>query len=348
MIRDLAIALGAGLLAVITHPAGYMALVFMALCAMFGIRHIRDLSAWISSHVRLVIVVALLICAGMFAALFLEIDANYLHPWQLVRRTHSYDYNKLYLFFFRAQFGLLLAWALLGVVLGSIREPRTVIPLLLSISLFYVVIAWFSTLFHFRYALPIFLFLPSLVGFGIVALVQRMIKLRSRGRITCAVLASLLYIASHATARLSFSPRPYPDLGYTAPTAEWRGACEWIAKDHAAREPPGELITVSTFPMFHDFYLGQPGTKYFLPHSLSGFPGHDRNVDIHAGATAVEDAVELQSLHGAYLFIDSFGIRMLSNPAIKAYLTQIPPDHIAPGAWGFDVHVWRLPFRVRP
>ncbi|WP_158269857.1 glycosyltransferase family 39 protein [Desulfonatronum sp. SC1] len=337
-------ALGLGGLAVLTHPAGYLAFLYMALCLPLGIRSHRFLADWLRDQRIFFMILTVLLLLAAILVMLSGSNSGIAATIQRLGRDHAMNYSGLYLFFLQAQFGYLLPWAAVGMVLTAVKLPRTIIPLIICMVAYFVLISWYTMLFHFRYALPLFLFIPLFVGYGIVAPMQWLLRVPSLARKAGAVLLCVLFLAGLSTARLDFTPQPHPDLGFTAPTAPWREACHWIRVDHAAGGGIShDLVTVSAFPMFHDFYLDGQGQKYFLPHSLSGYPGHERDHDPHAGAETIHKASRLAAMQRGYVFLDDFGLRMIKNKGIRTLLERTPPVFVARGPWGFDVFVWRLP-----
>ncbi len=343
----LAASLGLAVLAALIHPAGMLAFLFMALCMVPDTRHILK---WLRQTPRLRQNLLLAGGVAVFLVVFAALGFLLLDPSSLPHafgRAHAMNYSETYAFLFTAQFGFLLAWAALGLMIGLIWRPFVVLPLLVVMAAYGVAISWFTILFHFRYTLPVFVFVPVLAGYGLVSTLRFVYARTALYPLArkCAIFFVLaLFVASLFTARLTVLPQIYSDLGFTAPTAEWRGACQWIAGEHArSGRLPEELVSISPFPMFHDFYIGPEGRKLFLAHALSGFPGHIREQDVHAGAEAGSGLVQLQGISGGYLFLDEFGLNMLLDKPLQNALLATPPSHIAVGPTGYDVFVWRLP-----
>lgn len=331
-------------LAVATHPAGYLAFLFMGLTKLMQTDTVIFRSGWLKLHWRWFAVTLIFLCLGFLLMSLSGSNSGLYQTLQRLGRSHDVEYIGLYLFFFNAQFGFLLFWAAFGSLLATFKMPKSIIPLLLCIAAYFVVISWYTMLFHFRYALPIFVFIPLFIGYGIVAPVRWLLKNHTRARVAASILLCLLFSASLFSARISLAVQPHPDLGFTAPLVDWRGAMSWIKDDHLRTGGNWDtLVTVSPFPMFHDFYIGGSGKKYFLPHSLSGFPGHERWYDPYSVAENIYHYEHLVKVEHGYLYLDKFGLNMLLDQEISITLLKIRPIHIIVSPRGFDTYIWKLP-----
>jgi len=256
-----------------------------------------------------------------------------------VKYAPDLDYSLKYIEFLLRQLGLFLPLSAVGLFMLILQKKwRYIIAIAVSAVVYFLLISFRNSLFHFRYILPIVPFITIFIAyvFEFVAyILDSLFKRLKKYHIGTSVTAVLLILAVIFIGNFSFLPKGEYYLGYTAPQPDWKAGYEWIKND-ADNE---EIVTISTHPVFHDIYLGKEiGKKYFLSFSLSGLPNASRKKSIYANSEVVDDFGELKEIKG-YLVLDEFSFRMLDNKAIKDYLKFVP-GKLFNGR--FKLMVWKL------
>ena len=329
------------LLAAFTHTAGVLCLLVMGGLLLFESPRWRFWVGWIKAHLPFTVCAAMF-CVG-FAALFSHATSPLIMHDVSSRGIHpgSWEYLKAYAYFLCSQLKFVLPFALLGFGYALIKHTRYAVVLGLAVVVYLIVTASNFILFHFRYTLPIVPYLLVFAGLGFHVLYRACLPANSIPRKAGWAGVTLLLLLAIGTAEFQFRPKRVYYLGPTAPQPEWKRAYEIIR--HAIEQCVPEkqtAITVSTFPMFHDFYLKRfNGQKFFLPYSPSGYPGHSRSQPGFSQATVITSLQELNEIRG-YLVLDLFGIRRLLNKDIKACLNRFKPDTFVDGPGQFDIFIW--------
>jgi hypothetical protein len=264
-------------------------------------------------------------------------DALINWDWGAQAGRHAAIYSR----YLHAQLGGLALWAVAGALLGRVAGYPGAVPVALGAALYLAAISVGSPLFHLRYALPV---LPLVLSLGLVGIgaVGRVAARRS-----CLIkllgLAVLLVGGWNAIVTCPLTPRATAEyrLDYTVPQPDWRGACELVGRLARASAPPEPPVTISTFPMFHDLYLGPEGTRRFLPFSPSGLAGDVQWESVYSAAEPVRSVEELERLRG-YVVLDDFSLRMLANGGIRDWLAARPPLGVFKGGAFGRAYVWRL------
>jgi acyl-CoA thioesterase-1 len=252
---------------------------------------------------------------------------------------HS-TYWQDYLRFFFGIFGPALLWILPGAAWALDKERATLAPLLLATLAYLLLICFQTSLFHFRYVLPILPFLITLFTVGGAGTVTRLWTINRRWSRSLAGVLAVVFAGSLAGVKMNLRPHEQYVLGYTEPQADWAAAYRWIELDAARRgKTPEQIHTISTFPVFHELYLGLGGTKYFLPHTLTG-----RSNDVWTSASYVQakpvDSLELFSHLAAYVILDHMGFEMMVCQPIRHELARLPSSAVIPGPQ--EIVIWRL------
>ena len=330
-------------LSVLSHRAGYLVPLILVLAAACAWRDAWQGLRWAWAHKGHLAGAA---AAGLaFGALMIGLNTNSSLAGALenVAGQAQRHYLARYATFAFAQFKGLLVWTLLGAVLAAWKHPARSVPLLVAAAAYLYVIAFRNVLIHYRYMLPVLFLFPLFAAYGFSFLLEQCRTLPRRSRYAAVAVLVLAMSGSIVTARMMIRPRVHHYLGFTSPLPDWEKAYRWVRTD--ARSTPGGSgagpVTISTFPMFHDLYLGADvGTKYFLPFSISGFPGDERMTPRYSRARVVGSAAELVAANG-YVVIDDFSLRMLVDQETQHLLLTRPPDQIIDGPRNFDVFIWR-------
>ncbi len=340
-VKDLVASLVACALAVATHRAGYLVPLVFSGAMLCEARHARSWWCWARIH-RYVLILLGAATASFIVSLGSLASNSGAGATMLQAATDSgQQHAPRYLVFLWRELGLLPLWAMGGAVLASMRGWRRALPLILAAGLYFWSLSTRSLLFHFRYILPL---LPIIMLFAAYAVTMPVLAgLRRpglRGK-TGAILLLGAFLTSLGFAHFSVIPRTHYALGYTAPQPDWAAAYAWVKEQELTRTGTRNGIrTVTTFPMFHDLYLGnESGTRSFLPFSRTGYPGEFQDAPRYSDATVVSDPDKLWS-HNGWIILDDFGLRMLKDPAIRDALMRIPPTRIIKGPHRFDVFVW--------
>jgi hypothetical protein len=170
---------------------------------------------------------------------------------------------------------------------------------------------------------------------------KRLISMRGLVAAAAAVVLPALFFMSAFTGQFQILPKEGYVLGYTAPQPEWREAYRWIEGRSGKSRP----ATLSTFPMWHDIYLGaKGGEKYFLPFSLSGHEKHLREGPHYSRAKIVKGPDELREIEGFAVF-DDFSFTMIENDAVRERFAEKEPAAYFKSPEGYELYVWKLPIK---
>jgi len=328
----------------VTHRAWYVALMVIATSGLFELRNTRTWLRWIRHHVCFAITWLILSLGAAALLLFGPvINSNFVTSFSdFLADTHQ-NYSKAYLSFLNGQLNGLLIWVPVGALLAVWKRPRFSIPLVITVCAYFYVISTRNILFHFRYTLPLICFLLMFAAHAYSFLFERCFSSRSMLLKSGTVFLTILFLSCVSGARFQYLPARRYRLGFTAPQPDWRQAYKWIESSHGDGDGSDDpIVTVSNFPMFHDFYLGKStGMKYFLPFSLSGYPNEFREKPQYSKARLICSLDELTQLD-CHVVLDDFGLRMLKNKQIRDFLLRRQPDRRVCAPQGFDVFVWRL------
>jgi hypothetical protein len=260
----------------------------------------------------------------------------------LLGRAPVESYGAAYLLFFYGQFRSVLFWAIAGAIGALATKPRTTAPLLVGGAIYLLLISCRTPLFHFRYTLPVLFIIPLFAGFGVSLAASWCDRYAGRFVWPMRVVVALLFGLSVWHGRFQWRPALEYDLGPTALQSPWETAYGWLSDAMDNVQDPAQVATFSTFPMFHDFYLGASrGRKYFLPFSLHGTRGMYQTHSRYSEAVTVNSLAQLTILKG-FVVLDAFGLRMLENRDIHQFLLQRRPVHVEKGPRSNDVVIWRL------
>lgn len=326
------------LLAVLTHPAGYWLFVTIGVATLLEYPRRHDWRTWAHHHWRLL---AGLVCSSLAVLALAALLPNNSAVSQVSAGMQGHpagDYLHAYLLFLYGQFRSVLVWAALGAAWGAIRQPRWTVPLLAGFGAYLALLSFRTDLFHFRYMLPILFIPPLFAGFAVAEALRFLCHRRGTVAAIGIALTLALFAGSVAHGRFQWKPEAVHDLGPTEPQSPWAEAYRWLAS-HA----PADVVTISTFPMFHDLYRGSTnGEKWFLPFSPSGNPADLAATSRYAAARNIESLTQLRIIEGV-IVLDRFGLAMLQNAEIRDWLLQVPPVHVEPGTRNNHVFIWRLP-----
>jgi acyl-CoA thioesterase-1 len=252
---------------------------------------------------------------------------------------HS-TYWQDYLRFFFGIFGPALLWIMPGAVWALGKERAALAPLLLATLAYLLLICFQTSLFHYRYVLPVLPFLITLITVGGAGTVARLWTVNHRWSRMLTGAMVLLFAGSLMCVKMNLRPQRQYVLGHTEPQADWATAYRWLEKDAARRGwAPGQIPTISTFPVFHELYLGAGGAKYYLPLTLTG-----RSNEVWTSASYVQaqtvDTLEAYSQLEGYAVLDHMGFEMMLSQSIRSELARLQPAVVIPGPE--EVVIWRL------
>jgi len=323
--------------AALTHRAGLVTLLVIALTAPFRKREMEGEAKKLSTPILL---------GSALAALLLVAAAVLSWPGfadsvRSLRRPSGENYLYDYGGFLAFQLGYTLLWLPIGIFAALWKRSRLALPLLFAAGCYVYVISLRTTLFHYRYLLPVLPFFISFIALGFTSFMRRLMSIRGLIAAAAAVILPALFFMSAFSGQFQIFPKGGYVLGYTAPQPEWREAYRWID----SRSGGGRPATLSTFPMWHDIYLGaKGGEKYFLPFSLSGHDRHVRETPHYSRATIVEGPDELKGIEGFAVF-DDFSFSMIENDAVRQRLEEKEPAAYFKSPEGYQLYIWKLPLR---
>jgi len=323
--------------AALTHRAGLTTVLIVLLTFPFRVKGAEDAGKKPGGPLLTATgaVTALLVAAALFSWPGLPGTLSSLR--QPSGQNYLFDYGGFLAF----QFGKVLFWAPVGIFVALWKRPRTALPLVFTMACYLYIIGLRTTLFHFRYLLPVLPFLAAFAAFGFTSLMKRLLSLKSLIAAAAAVALPALFFLSVLSGQFQLFPKGGYVLGYTAPQPEWRAAYRWIV----GRGGGGKPATLSTFPMWHDIYLGdRGGEKYFLPFSLSGLSRHFRETPQYSRAVVVREADELKEVVGFAVF-DDFSLAMVDNAAVRSRLLERAAAAVFESPEGYQVSVWKLPIK---
>lgn len=324
----------------LVHRAGYLAVVFVLSAAVLETPRIRSVWwPWLRIRRNALAATCLLMATGSGVILATGTNANIVETIHGLNPAREYAYGMEYLKFACYQYGVMLVWAVIGAGISVCAFPR-LLPLLAVAALFVYSISARTALFHYRYLMPVFhlTFLFSALGVHYVCGKICVVGVKWV-RVLAMVFMVVLAGWSLSTYLHTLRPTAVYYLGSTEPQPPWRDAYAWIRGQ--SRLEGQSADTISTFPMFHDLYLGG-GSKFYLPFSFSGQPASCQESPPYSTATVVDSLRSLRDL-SAYVVLDDFGLRMLRNAEIRDYLKQRAPTRVfqSPQA-NWRVLVWRM------
>lgn len=323
------------------HPGGW---IFPLVLVLTGLPELRDLQkwkAWLGAARAVPLVAGAILLGFLTLFLFQESNSSFISLVERIGRTSGKFYATPYLQFLGSTWGAVLLFAALGVVTGILRKRRATMAITIAAALYFVLLSFRVSLFHYRYLLPLVLFTPLLAAAGFHDLCAWLLRRKRCWEGIAMGLVIVLFVASLSTMDLNVAPYAKYYLGLTAPQPEWHAAYAWIAKDAAgAVGPARNPTTVSAFPVFHDLYLAEGGDKHYLPVTLTG---HDEDAPqdaLYTRAHTITSLEELLQVRG-YVILDEMGFKMLTNDRIGEYLGRRQPAAVFHGFP--EIRVWKQP-----
>jgi len=334
------------LLAVLSHRAGYLVVLMLALMIgtsgfgrlKQGIGCLRRQSKWVFVGVGVFV--------GGFILLLLMADntSSLVATINNVFGSSRTGYAHQYFSFLKHQFGPFLWLALIGGLLFLARNWQMAVPLVLGAGMFFATISWKTYLFAFRYSFPLFFILILLAGYCFKVAFDWFPTPNKwfRGMVAAGLISGFAFCL-HA-AEITVIPRGYYLLGYTEPQPDWRKGFQTISKQYTAQFSNdlglSELNVVTTLPMFHDLYLGKAtGHKFYLPLSFTGYPGDVQLAPAYTTARVINNLEQLKAIDG-YVILDDFSFNMLVNQDIQTYLSITTSREVVHGK--FPLCIWRI------
>jgi hypothetical protein len=333
------------ILSVLTHRAGYLIALFLALYAIMNTP-----SSWlVATRWRDLLSKRFLLAAVLFGCvsavmLLIPSHSNIAVVVTGLLSASNMNYAIHYGVFLFREMGIILPLGVLGMILASVFWPRKAIPLALSVAAYFLAISFMWQYFSFRYAFPLFapFFIFAATPFAI--LFEKVWLHKPRLRVIGLGFCAIFFWVSIVSGKVTFTPIERYMLGYTEPQPEWKDAYDLIVnREKEARrlgvDSPG-FVTVSALPLFHDVYIGPKiGKKYYLPLSFTGHPKDLAGVESYTAAYTVRSVDDLLGIKG-YLILDDFGLRMLANKDIQKYLLNRTPNAVLKHE--YNVFIWLL------
>ena len=242
-------------LATLTHRSGYALFLFYMLLTATHLQYI--LQRFRNRH-RAVIIAG--IAVVLLVLILFPSHSNLVDAARRLFSQSQMNYSVKYLVYLWQELGFLLPLSILGMIIGSARWPKKVLPLSVALIAYFGVISKGWNYFAFRYAFPL---IAPMIFFSTLlcskSLFERIPYRPIRiGLLTasCCILALSAY-----TAHLAPPLQSRYMLGYTAPQPEWKEAYQLILQRETmipeTNSTSSDLVTVSALPLFHDIYLGK-------------------------------------------------------------------------------------------
>lgn len=254
------------------------------------------------------------------------------------------NYGLLYARFLYQELGPFLVWSGAGLILGLGPLRKRTGRLAVATLAFLGLIAFQTSLFHYRYVLPV---LPLLLTFGTAGaefLWRQLWSGRTLGARGLALLTAGLCVVSLTGMNLNVRPYQTYYLGPTEPQPEWATAYRWVEQDAVRRGlAPDQIHTISTFPVFHELYLGTGGARSYLSLSLTGDTNEIWTSASYSRAHTVDSLEAFSRLQG-YVILDHMGFELLADASIRQALARMKPALVVPGP--VAIVIWRLEPRV--
>lgn len=326
--------------AVATGRAGYLFVLAALLVAVAEFGQRAEWAAWRRSNPRALFALLILGLAGVPVLFLPATNSNVVEALSGLTPGGGARYALPYARFLLEQFGLLALWAALGAALARPRGPF--LALALAGGAYFAVLSTATVLFHYRYLLPLAPLAHLSAAAGLETLWRHTPRPERLPRALVPTLLAGLFLLSLPWSRLEALPQPRHDLDVTAPQPAWREAYAWVRENHRRSGAAGAgPVTISTFPMFHDLYLGpQTGSKYFLPFSPSGRPVDLWRKARYSRARTLLPDTEPPELTG-YVILDDFSVQSLEDQDFAARLRALGAVLIpSPGGW--NTYVWRI------
>lgn len=226
-------------------------------------------------------------------------------------------------------------WGVAGLVGVIIRKWWVGIPFMIGCASYFYILSERTFMFHERYLLPLMPLIHVCVATGplvVIRYLDQFAPTRSIPRRGIFAVISILFLATSASQKFSFKPLNHYDLGYTAPQVEWRDAIAWLS---AKEENPS---TIMCLPVFHDIYLGSNrGTKYFLPFTFTGAPGHWQEKPSYTSATVLSSLRQYRLVNG-YIILDEFSFQAMKDHALRQRIDMVYPVFVSHER---SVQIWR-------
>jgi 4-amino-4-deoxy-L-arabinose transferase-like glycosyltransferase len=330
-------------LAIATHRAGYLALLVICLAGLLALPRPTLIAQWVARHRAAAVWISLAWVALLVSLLLWRTHSSLAAVLHGLSEHNAGGYFATYASFLWGQLGWVLGWAVVGAAYSIARQPRKCLPLLLAAALYLFIISEHTALFHFRYLLPALWLILLFAGIGVAGSLAMLEHFNKRAATGGRPLVAALFCASLVSGQFIATPHQRYWLGWTAPQPEWRVAYSWLGRHHAEQNTGTSLVTVSVFPMFHDFYLDGDARKYFLPFRYSRRVGHEQKVSNYSTAEPVDSLETLRS-SGGYVVLDNYGLEMLANRDIRAYLNERDPLHVVEsrGGYSYRILIWKI------
>ena len=336
-------ALAGMFISIATHRAGYLVPAIFGLAIICELKDIKSWWLWICEQRYFVIIILIASISFLFSLGSLTTNSTASTTISQVLTNSNIQYAKQYLWVLWVQLHWILPWTILGGVISLWKHTRRTLPIIFIAGLYFYFISYRSILFHFRYILPILPFILLFVAYGAVCSASIIKKSSGWPKKVIIIISLCLFATSWSNSPFSFIPSKQYELGYTAPQPDWRKAYQWIKHTEEKRLTKiTQISTTSTFPMFHDLYLNSTSSNnYFLPYSMSGFPGSFELTPRFSHASVVPDRKTLKSLN-TWIILDDFGLRMIKDKEIQDLLMRVRPVKIIRGENSFDIFIWKM------
>ncbi|MBU0577667.1 glycosyltransferase family 39 protein [Patescibacteria group bacterium] len=321
-------------LSIFSHQAGYLVALLILLTTLIDVKELKPFIKWIKKNIKLFIGLTLIFGIFVFALFTVKSGSSLMNAFENVIDSSGMDYSFSYLQFLSLQFGLFFPIGIAGFFMLSWQKKwKYMLAISIGVIVYYLSISFQNKLLHFRYLLPIIPFLLIYIACPIDQLFE---SIKKRHKAFSIGLGVILVAAMISVGQFNMLAKDAYYLGNTAPQPNWEAGWEWIKNDAGENE----IITISTFPMFHDIYIGKEvGEKYFLPFSMTGLPGSYYKKAPYSQAETIGNLDEFKEIEG-YVILDDLGYRMLRGQEIKGYLNSLTPVFTDRGA--FDITIWKL------
>ncbi|MBN2087470.1 glycosyltransferase family 39 protein [Candidatus Peregrinibacteria bacterium] len=319
-------------LSVYTHQAGYLAPLIILLTTLIDVSEFKEWWKWIKNNYKFSILFILLFGLFVYSLFLIKSDSSLLVIKKAAKKSFDTNYTVSYLKFLILELGLFLPVGVIGFfTLAWKKKSKYMLALTIGVASYFLLISFKNPVLNFRYLLPILPFIFIYIAYAFNQLFEKFKK----NRISSSIFLSLFIILISFSGKSNFLPNAY-NLGISAPQPDWKAGYEWIKNDAGDKE----IITISTFPMFHDIYYGKNiGEKFYLPYSGNGMPGSFNDDSNYSNAEVINSLDELLSING-YLILDNYGLRMLRDEDVRNYLGPLNPTEIIKG--DFDLMIWKI------
>jgi len=320
------------LLCVFTHRAGYL---FLLIGGGAWAMHVR----WTGRRVLIGAALVFIVAGCLHLA---PGNSGLAVTFGDVWKPSETNYAWLYFDYLDEQLGSLLFLAPIGGLIMVMLRPRWGIPLAVGALSYFVVIAWRTQLFAFRYTFPLMwiliLFAACALAFPVEALWKRASKAARIASLASAAGGLVVLLSAHWT----LVPKVEYWLGFTEPQPKWASGYGLIAEHYDKLQVlDGEqrgLNIISSFPFLNGIYLrGRSVQSYYIPVSHTGYPGELQAQSPYVPAPVV-GADDLDRIDG-YLILDDMAWRMMGNAQMVEYLDKHKPSVVIKDR--FNLYIWR-------